>query len=513
MNGAEALLRTLVNSGVEVCFANPGTSEMHIMDATTRVPQLRMVPCLFEGVATGAADGYARMTRRPAATLLHLGPGLANGLANLHNACRAQAPVINIVGEHPAYHRRRETPLASDIESIARPFSHWVRTSASVAEISGDAADAADAAMAAPGHVATLAVPADVAWSEGASVAAVRTAASPRWSDFAKIEQALNLLFSDSPTALILGGAALHGPGLELAGRIAAAIGAGLLTSFPLTRLERGGDRPAVDRIPYPREQAVEMLARFRQFILIGATTPFAYFAHQDQDSTLLPEGVAECSLTLPGDDIVAALQALADAFPHTSRTSLPREMPPALSTGPLSPAGIAAVIAALLPEHAIVVDEGMTCGRSIMAACKYSAPHDWLGNTGGSIGIALPLAVGAALASPHRPILCLSADGSAMYTLQGLWTMARENLAVTTVILANNAYALLKHEYSRVAAGAPAQSVSELFDLARPTLDWVALARGMGVPGRRVKSLEEFAAALRAGFASGGPNIIEVPL
>jgi len=508
MNGAEALLRTLVAGGVDICFANPGTSEMHIMDATGRVPELRLVPCLFEGVATGAADGYARMAGRPAATLLHLGPGLANGLANLHNAGKACTPMVNIVGEHPAYHRVRETPLGSDIEAVARSFAGWLRTSASTAQLAADVADATRAAM--TGKVATLAVPADVAWGEGAQPAAPGAIDAPAISSAATIEQALAMLTSGVPTALILGDKGLHGAGLALAGLIAAATRAVLIAPFPLARLERGRGRPTVTRLPYVSEQARGVLGRFRQFIFAGAVEPFAYFAHQD--AVLLPPGSARFVLNGSGEDTVAALAQLAEALPRVEART-PNAGPAGLPSGALNPEGIAGVIAALLPKEAIVIDEGMTCGRAIMAACRDSPPHDWLGNTGGSIGIAMPLAIGAALARPSRPVLCLSADGSGMYTLQSLWTMAREGLAVTTVIFANNAYALLKHEYARVAVGRPAQSVMDSFDLAKPTLDWVSLAAGMGVPGRRVASIEDFASTLRAGFESGGPNLIEVPL
>jgi acetolactate synthase-1/2/3 large subunit len=512
MNGAEALLRTLAAGGVDICFANPGTSEMHIMDATRHVPELRFFPCLFEGVATGAADGYARMTGRPAATLLHLGPGLANGLANLHNAGKAGSSIVNIVGEHPAYHRARETALGSNVEAVARTFSHWLRTSETTADLPRDAAEAVRAAMS--GKVATLAVPADVAWGEGAEPAEIPSRAVPDEEDLEPepVDEAVAMLKSGQPTALLLSGKALHGRGLALAAQIADASGAVLISPFPLARLERGRGRPTVARLPYVREQARAALEPFRQFILIGTTEPFAYFALPDDEAVLMPEGAAQCALTGPDSDVIDLLEQLAGAVPSNSETYPRRPETLQLPTGPVTPDTIAAAIAALLPEGAIVIDEGMTAGRGIMAACKAAAPHDWLGNTGGSIGIAMPLAVGAAMAAKDRPVLCLSADGSGMYTLQALWTMAREGLAVTTVIFANNAYALLKHEYSRISAD-PAQSVEDQFDLARPELDWVALAQGMGVPGRRIASLDEFASVLRAGLTSGGPNLIEVPL
>ena len=315
MNGAEALLRTLVAGGVDICFANPGTSEMHIMDATARVPEFRVVPCLFEGVATGAADGYARMVGRPAATLLHLGPGLANGLANLHNAGKAGSPIVNIVGEHPAYHRARDTPLGSDIEGAARPFSDWLRTSASAADLPADAV-ASQIRAAMTGKVATLAVPADAAWGEGAQPAVLPPAAPPPMPPAARIEQVLAMLTSGEPTALILGDKALHGAGLALAGRIADATGAALIAPFPLARLERGRGRPKVTRLSYVAGQAREVLGRFRQFIFAGATEPFAYFAHPDDDAVLIPEGSARCVPTQPDEDTVATLKHLAEALP-----------------------------------------------------------------------------------------------------------------------------------------------------------------------------------------------------
>src|ERR1035437_2141109 len=156
MNGAESLVCTLLAAGVDTCFANPGTSEIHLVAALDRLPGIRCVLGLFEGVVTGAADGYARMIEKPACTLLHLGPGLANGLANLHNASRSHVPIVNLIGQHATYHLRHDTPLRSDIESIARPYSKWLRTSASTSGLGGDAVEAIVAARTAPGQIATL---------------------------------------------------------------------------------------------------------------------------------------------------------------------------------------------------------------------------------------------------------------------------------------------------------------------------------------------------------------------
>jgi acetolactate synthase I/II/III large subunit len=517
MNGAESLIRTLLAGGINTCFTNPGTSEIHTVAALDQIPQMRCVLGLFEGVVTGAADGYARMAEKPACTLLHLGPGLGNGLANLHNARRAQVPIVNVVGQHAIPHLRHDAPLTSDIEAIARPFSHWVRTSVATAEVGQDAAAAIVAARTAPGQIATLIIPADVAWGEGGAVSRMPVMARAPVPAANAVEHAAAMLRSGLPTALLMTGNALYGKGLLTAGRIANASNATLLAPYPITRLERGAGKPKVTRINYVLEQAADQLKEFRQLILVGTQPPVAYFAYPGKNSVLTSSDCEIHRLASPGEDFVSALEALESAL---STLSTPRMEPctekperPSLPEGPITLAGLAAVVGALLPENVIVVDESMTSGRGMMAATKGVPPHDWLGNTGGSIGIALPLAVGAAVACPTRQVLCLSADGSGMYTLQALWTMAREGLNVTTVIFANRDYAVLKREFSYLGAGEPGPRAKDMFEIGRPDLDWVQLARGMGVPSSRVHSLEEFARTLRAGLESKGPALIEVPL
>jgi acetolactate synthase I/II/III large subunit len=517
VNGAESLVRTLLFGGVDTCFANPGTSEIHIVAALDRIPEMRCVLGLFEGVVTGAADGYARMAEKPACTLLHLGPGLGNGLANLHNARRAQVPIVNVVGQHPASHLPFDTPLTSDIETIARFCSGWIRTSASTSGVGDDAAAAIVAARTAPGQISTLIVPGDVAWGEGASVAALPVTRQTPMPAASAIEHAASMLNSGSRTALLLNGNALYGKGLAAAGRIAAATGAMLLAPYPLTRLERGAGFPTVERIAYVLEQAVEQLKEFRQLILVGAQAPVAYFAYPGKNSVFTSADCEIHSLAKSGEDYVGALQSLEDALPkrgaQLAQAETGRAERPALPEGEISLLGLAAVVGALLPENAIVVDESMTSGRGMMAATKNGPHHDWLGNTGGSIGIGMPMAVGAAVACPDRRVLCLTADGSGMYTLQALWTMAREGLKVTTVVFANRDYAVLKREFSYLGIGSPGTQALGMFEIGRPDLDWVRLAKGMGVLGTRVTSLGEFAKVLRAGFAIDGPTLIEVPL
>ncbi len=516
MNGAESLIRTLVAGGVDTCFTNPGTSEMHIVAALDRVTEMRCVLGLFEGVVTGAADGYARMAGKPACTLLHLGPGLANGVANLHNASRAQVPLINIVGQHATYHLRYDAPLTSDIEAIARPDSKWLRTSSAASALGRDTADAIVVARTAPGQIATLIVPADVAWSDGGAVAAIPAVPRAPLPSTASVERAASMLRSGLPTALLLTGNALYGEGLQVAGRIAAATNARLLAPYPVARLERGAGLPVVQRIPYLLSQAVEVLKDIRNLILVGSTPPVAYFAYPGKSSEMASPQCEIHTLAKPGEDYVGALHALASAMSLDKNAKIAavakaERLPQ--PTGEITLHGLAAAIAAVMPENAIVVDEAMTSGRGIMAATAGVPPHDWLGNTGGSIGIGLPLAVGAAVASPNRRVLCLTADGSTMYTPQGLWTMAREGLNVTTVLFANRTYAVLQMEFAGLGVGAPGPRAAELFDIGRPTLDWVQLSQGMGVPASRVTTLDAFVKALKAGFESDGPTLIEVPL
>ncbi len=522
MSGAESLVRTLLAGGVNTCFSNPGTSEIHIVAALDRVPEMRCVLGLFEGVVTGAADGYARMAEKPACTLLHLGPGFGNGLANLHNASRAQVPMVNLVGQHATDHLNYDTPLTSDIEAIARPYSKWLRTSRAAAEIGRDAAEAVTAARTAPGQIATLIVPADVAWSEGGGVAAIPAVPKPRLPESQAIERAAAMLRSGARTAILMTGNALYGEGLVTTGRIAAATGCKLFAPYPLTRLQRGAGVTTVERVQYVLEPAKEQFKEFRQLILVGAQAPVAYFAYPGKNSEFTSEDCDIHTLASPGEDYRGALQSLESALESVAGargglgTAEKAERPP-MPRGEITLAGLAAAVGAVLPENTIVVDESMTSGRGLMAATRGAPPHEWLGNTGGSIGIALPLAVGAAMASPERRVLCLTADGSAMYTAQALWTMAREGLDITTVVFANRDYAVLNREYSYLGIGDPGDHARAMFEIGRPDLDWTLLAKGMGVPATRIHSLDEFGKALRAGLEGQhqrrGPSLIEVPL
>lgn len=514
MNGAESLIRTLLRGGVNTCFTNPGTSEIHIVAALDRIPEMRCVLGLFEGVVTGAADGYARMAEKPACTLLHLGPGFANGLANLHNAKRAQVPMVNLIGQHPADHLKFDTPLVSDIEGTARPYSDWLRTSTAASRLGQEAMGAVVAARTAPGQIATLIVAADAAWQDGGELAAACAPPIASMPSDDAIQRATTLLRSGRRTAILLSGNALYGKGLLTAGRIAAGTGAKLFAPYPVARLQRGAGLPPVDRIMYQLEQGIEQFKDFPQVLLVGAQAPRAYFAYPGKDGSFLAPGCEIHTLAEAQEDRIGALAALEDALSlPNKRHESAAPARPQLPSGAISLTGIAAVIGAVLPENAIVVDESMTSGRGIMSATKGCLPHDWLGNTGGSIGIAMPLAVGAAVACPGRRVLCLSADGSGMYTLQALWTMARERLKVTTLIFANRTYGVLKREFSYLGIGEPGKRALDMFDIDRPDLNWVDLAEGMGVPAERASTLEQLASALQRGFENDTPSLIEIPL
>lgn len=513
MKGAESLVRTLVDGGVDVCFMNPGTSEIHFVDTLDRVHGMRGVPCLFEGVASGAADGYARMTGKPASALFHLGPGLSNALANLHNAYRAGVPLVNIVGDHATYHRRFDPPLAADIESLARPYSKWFRSSASSADAGRDCADAIAAAKTAPLGITTLVVPTDVAWGDDGAVAEVPDIPAAPAPDAKAVERAAALLKNGKKTAILLGPGLPQDDTLIVAGRIATATGATLMAPFGFPRMQRGAGRPPVERIFYVVDQALAQLRGYAQFILAGAPQPVAFFAYPGKPSLLTPEGAVIHTLSTPHQDGKAALAMVADAVSATKTSpALQAAHRPPTPTGPITIDGMAVAVAAAMPENIIVVDESITSGRGLIEATKGAPPHDWLVNTGGSIGVGMPFAVGAAIACPDRPVLCLESDGSGMYTLQALWTAARENLRITVVIFANRAYAILKGELAALGGNAGPRAL-DMLDIGRPDLDWVALAKGMGVAATRVTTLEDLARAIRRGTESAGPNLIEVPL
>jgi len=530
MNGAESLLRTLVASGVDTCFANPGTSEMHFVSALDRVDGMRAVLGLFEGVVTGMADGYSRMAQQPPVTLLHLGPGLANGLANLHNARRASSSIVNVVGDHATSHVPFDAPLASDIVGFARPVSGWVHTSTSSLTVASDAARAVQAARQAPGQIATLILPADVAWLDAHHAALPLPFAPPSPVSSSSVESVARILDHSrggkAKVAILMRGMVLTGLGLQAAARIASFTGARLLCDTFAPRLERGAGRAIVERLPYFAEQLVESLADLDHLILVGAKPPVSFFAYPGKASWCTAEHTSITYLSHAHEDGSAALTAVADVLAPTgivanqwgAHQALAELAVPDEPDGRLDQFSIGQVVARYLPEGAIISDESATNGLGPGLALATAQPHDHLSLTGGAIGQGLPLAGGAAVACPDRKVVCLHGDGGAMYTVQSLWTQARENLDVTTVIFSNRAYAILRVELGRTGAAAlmtggdsaTASKALSMFDLSNPDIEWVSLARGMGVEAVRATTVREFSAAFHSAMKQRGPRLIE---
>ena len=516
MNGARSLIRTLTAHGVDTCFMNPGTSEMHFVAALDDEPDMHGVLALFEGVATGAADGYARIRGGPAATLLHLGPGLGNGLANLHNARRAHSPVLNIVGDHALTHRRYDAQLQSDIATVARNVSPFVRTTEFTESVGTDARDALGAAYGPPGSVATLILPADVSWSDGGVPVGPSggvgtgpaTGSSP---DPSVLEAAAAALRSGERCAVFIGGRACSGALLDAVADLAASTGAELLCETFPARLERGAGRPPVERLGYLAEFAMMRLDGIRHLVLLDGKSPVSFFAYPGKPSDLVPEGCTVHPVAGPSDDLAAAVEVLSDLVGVTPGAA-PRQQAsrPDLPTGALTAQTVCQAVGALLPDDAIVSDEGNTSGLFAPGATAGAPPHDWLCLTGGAIGQGLPVAVGAAVADRGRRILALEADGSALYTIQAWWTMAREGLDVTTVVLNNHSYAVLNMELDRVGADEPGPRARDMLDIGRPDIGFVPLARGLGLHAARAETAEEFATELARALATPGPSVVE---
>ena len=511
MNGAEGLIRTAVAAGVEVCFANPGTTEMHLVAALDALPGVRAVLGLFEGVCTGAADGYGRMMDRPALTLLHLGPGFANGIANLHNARRAASPVVALIGDHPTWHVGNDPPLASDIESLARPVSRWVKTVKTPAELPAGGAAAIAEALASPRGVATLIVPADCAWGEVSGPATPAPIPGPSVVSAASVDEAGKALTRGEPAILLLGGPTLRAAPLRVAARIAAATGCRLMCDVFLSRLERGAGIPPVDRLPYFPEQARELLSGIAHLVVVGTAEPVAFFGYPGGEPRLVPQSCELHPLAGSSEDAVAALEALAERVGAPPSASLPPGSGrPEVPSGALDTASVGRALAALQPEGAIVVDEAATTGAPYWFMSGDCPPSTYLGLTGGAIGQGLPCATGAAIACPERPVVSFQADGSGLYTAQALWSQAREGLNVTTVICANREYRILRVELARADIASPGPQANALTSLRDPVIDWVSLSRGLGVPAVCVETADALATELARSFAEPGPRLIE---
>lgn len=515
MNGAEALVETLAANGIRVCFANPGTSELHLVAALDSRQSMRAVLGLFEGVVTGAADGYARMSGLPAATLLHLGPGFANGWANLHNARRARSPIVNIVGDHADSHRKLDAPLTSDIAAIAWATSQWVRSSNSATDLPKAGAEAVEAALRHPHGVATLIVPADHAWGESqGSIVSQRRPEPQRASDATISATASFVNDAGNNDIIFLGGTALTEGALVQAGRIASRTGMRLVCETFPARLSRGAGQVPVERLPYFAEMAAEALRTARRMLLVGTGAPVPFFAYPGRSSDILPSDVTLMALAEAGYDVSDALYRVADAIGATE-SGVRRQVRhvPEAADDALTPETLGAILAEEMPADAIVSDEAATAGPAIFAMTQGALKHDWLTLTGGAIGQGLPVAVGAAVACPDRKVICLQADGSGMYTVQALWTLARESLDVTVIVLKNNAYAILGIELERVGVKRTGAMALSLLSLSDPELDWVALSTGMGVEAERVHDAATFREAVKHALDARGPRLIEANL
>ena len=512
MNGAESLVKTCLQSGVDTVFANPGTSEMHFVAALDDHPEMSCVLCLFEGGTTGAADGYFRMKRDVAGTLLHLAPGFGNAFANLHNARKAGSGIFNVVGDHASHHLRYESPLKGDILGISQSVSHWTRISADADAVAQDGAAAIRAARAQNGQIATLVLPADTAWNPAEGPANSPPPPARHRPDTSAIDAAAARLRTPG-AALLIGGPALFGPLRRLAGQIAGATGCRLMSDTLIPRLASGAGTTTLNQLVYPITPKIAQLQGTSSITLAGSDRPVAFFAYPGKPSLPEPPGCNVDTLCAPTDDIDWTLQALADAAGVSSGTkadTIQLDLPD-LPAGDLTLAKVGQALAHLIPEDAILCNEAVTSGRQVLPHTTTARPHDVLGGTGGAIGLCLPCATGAAIACPDRKVIALTGDGSAMYTLQSLWTMARESLDVTVIVFANRGYQILRDELTNVGVNSYGRNAQAMFDVENPTLDWVALAKGHGVPGVRVDDMADFVKALQGGLASSGPSLIEV--
>ena len=511
MNGAESMLETLINNGVEVCFSNPGTSEMHMVAAIGKSQRMRSILSLFEGVCSGAADGYARMAGKPALTLLHLGPGLSNASANLHNARKAFSPVINLIGDHATYHKRFDAPLNSDVEGLSAPVSHWVKTVPTAAALPAEAGKAVQVAMEKPGRIATLIIPADCAWDESVSPVPALPMPDERLADQASIDQAAEWLANGRRTTLMMSHGALTEESLALANQIAQATGAKIMCDTFTPRLARGEGRCDIERLGYFAEQATVQLEDAEQLIMVASKPPVGFFAYPGKPSEFYPEGCALHTLCQVEESAEDALRRLVDRVGAgdlvPDRLTLAK---PDLVSGPLTLESMARAVGHTLLTDTIIVDESATSGAFMPEMTRNSEPHDWLSLTGGSIGYGLPVAIGAAVASPDRKVLCLHGDGGAMYTIQSLWTMAREDLDVCVVIFANRKYQILQVELARVGAQSMNKQTLDMLDLSNPDIDFVKLSEGMGVRASTATTADEFNQQLSAAMKSRGPCLIE---
>lgn len=508
MTGAQALVGTLADHGVKACFANPGTSEMHLVTALDGEPRIRSVLCLFEGVATGAADGYARVAGTPAMTLLHLGAGYLNAGANIHNAGRANTPMINVIGDHAVPHLKYDAPLTSDIVGLAGPNSRWIKSANKVDQTGALAAEAYAASFSPkPGPVSLL-LPADSAWLEGGKLGEQLPAPSLRQVSDSRIQAAADMISKASNPVIIMNGTALTEQGLQAAARLKAA-GVRVMTDTFYGKMRRGAGVFAPERMQYFAEGAMDDLAGSDLMILAGTSAPVAFFAYPGKPSLLVPEG---CDLLDLGDastDSAGTLSALATAMNATDAAPVEALVQLDAPTGDLTAQSVGQSLARHMPANALVSDDGVSNGLLSYLPTQNAEPHDWMMLTGGAIGQGMPLALGAAIAAPDRKVICLSGDGAGMYTNQALWSMAREGADVTTIVFVNHSYRILNIELYRTGAGNPGPTAKNMLSIGGPDIDWVQLSTSLGVPAVEAATAEAFDVALQQAIAAPGPRLI----
>lgn len=514
MNGATALIETLADCGVELCFANPGTSEMHLVQALDSVPSIKSVLALFEGVCTGAADGYARMTGKPAATLLHLGPGMANGIANLHNARRANSPMINIIGNHPNFHIGFDAPLTSDIETLARNFSCWIKSCSTEATLAQDGADAFTASLrqssGSTGQIATLIMGADAAWGNSSGPVTPNSIPTRSRIDEQALEKIAPLLSKGGNNMLLLEHHATDPAALALASKIASKTGCRLMTGTFPGRVDGGPGCVAVERLPYFPEQILKTLDGVENLILVGGQIPASFFAYQGIPGQLIPKGCTVNRLSAIEEDSIDALARLVERLGAENEAITQFEkMEIGKPSGELDTKSIIQSVAATMPENLIVATDSGG-GNAAYPYCQNSATNSWLSLTGGAIGQGGPCATGAALACPDRPVLAMLGDGGAAYTNQSFWTQAREGLNITTVIFANRSYNILNVEYARLGVTEVGDIAASLFDIGNPEINWVDMAKSFGVPGATADTAEELCKLLEESYETPGPFLIQ---
>ncbi len=512
MNGAESLTKALAKEGVKVCFANPGTSEMHLVNALDSEAGIRSILCLFEGVCTGAADGYGRMTGKPAATLLHLGPGLANGISNLHNARKASTPIINLVGDHADYHRKHDSPLNSNITALASSVSSWMKSDSTSMSLSSDVIEALNSAInpkpRPDGQISTLIIPANAAWEKGTDPVRRPELQERGQISKTKIDETARQI--DSECLILLGSDGLSVAARQAAGRISKKTKCRVAMSMFSEKIEHGFGLPVSERLPYFPEHVMAFLKGVKKIVLAGASKPVSFFAYPSLPSVPIPEEVEILNLSRSNEDTTSALESIVNILGlNEGAFSAYRSQKVELSSPNLSSKTIGEVIASTLPEGAIICGDSGG-GFDAFEPSQNAPPHTWLNLTGGSIGQGAPVSVGAAVACPEKQVLSLLGDGAAMYTLQALWTQAREGLNVTTIIYKNEKYRILEIEYWRLGVNEIGEKAGDLFSLGEPSIDFCALAKGMGVESVSVHTPESFRAALEVAFSRTGPYLIE---